>query len=389
MDRYNFDRRSGRRKGAAAVFSVIILVVLIGFACLTLDVGAMYNTRADLQNAADAAALAAAATYTSPTMTQVRLGKALDGDFQQVLKSGRDLAKEVAIRNWSFAASGTKLMHEDITFGWIDVHSSTSPIDTGVPWSQYNAVRVVTRRDKSINGPLQFFFASIFGKKSTAISASAVAAYVGTVNVYDISVPGAAPIWPFTMSETEYDKWVESATDKWHYNPDTGEVSSGSDKEVEVRIYPEKLAPGNYGLLNIGTSNQSTTALEGQILNGVGEGDLELEIGTSVLQFTDEEGNPMGYDISGNSGLKSALEAPITERYGDVVAFFVHDQVTGGGANVSYHITGIRFARVMHSALQGSKKLRGLWMQPVNYTGPGIISIPGSSGSGGQVLLVR
>ena len=37
-----------------------MLVVLIGFASLTIDVGYLYNVRAELQNTADAAALAGA-----------------------------------------------------------------------------------------------------------------------------------------------------------------------------------------------------------------------------------------------------------------------------------------------------------------------------------------
>jgi Flp pilus assembly protein TadG len=46
--------RSDRRRGTAIVFTSAMIVVLIGFASLTLDVGALYGARADLQNAADA-----------------------------------------------------------------------------------------------------------------------------------------------------------------------------------------------------------------------------------------------------------------------------------------------------------------------------------------------
>ncbi|MGI9824298.1 pilus assembly protein TadG-related protein [Agromyces sp. Marseille-Q5079] len=46
--------------GASAVLVAICLLVLVGFGALAVDVGAMYSERAQLQNAADAGALAAA-----------------------------------------------------------------------------------------------------------------------------------------------------------------------------------------------------------------------------------------------------------------------------------------------------------------------------------------
>ena len=51
--------RNSRRRGVVAVLVAVILVTLLGFAALTVDVGAMYNARAELQRSADAAALAA------------------------------------------------------------------------------------------------------------------------------------------------------------------------------------------------------------------------------------------------------------------------------------------------------------------------------------------
>ena len=52
---------SSVRRGAAVVQVAVFLTTLIGFAALAIDVGLLYNERADLQKTADAAALAAAA----------------------------------------------------------------------------------------------------------------------------------------------------------------------------------------------------------------------------------------------------------------------------------------------------------------------------------------
>ena len=381
-----------RRRGAAAVFAMVMMVVLIGFAALTIDVGVMYNTRADLQNAADAAALAGAAAYASPAMVQVRLGHDAGTNIQYVLAKAERQARQTARENGSFAGGKIILEPEDVGTGWIDVTSATSPLDPNPLPADYNAVQVIARRSKeSPNGPVRFFFATIFGKHTTSVSASAVAVYDDHFSAYDVDIPSSAPLWPFTIHTAEYDTWVAGSTDKYQYDSDTNTVSTGPDGDVEVRLYPDKLAPGNYGLMNIGAPNQGSTTLEGQILNGVSPTDLELEIGTSKLTFYDDDGDPMGYDMTGNPGLKSSLEAPIEARIGDVVGFFVHDKVSQSGSNVVYHITGIRFARVMFVKLSSSKQ-RGLWMQPVSYNGPGVITIPGapsSDGNAGQIVLVR
>jgi Flp pilus assembly protein TadG len=51
-------RRRGARGNVVIVFA-LSLVVLIGFAALSVDMGRIYNVKGDLQNAVDAAALGA------------------------------------------------------------------------------------------------------------------------------------------------------------------------------------------------------------------------------------------------------------------------------------------------------------------------------------------
>ena len=60
MKSVNTFRRPMKRRGAVSVLVAVVLVVLVGFASLTIDVGHMYNVRSDLQDAADAASLAVA-----------------------------------------------------------------------------------------------------------------------------------------------------------------------------------------------------------------------------------------------------------------------------------------------------------------------------------------
>lgn len=390
MVHYDHGQSPDRRHGAAAVFSLVLLVVLIGFASLTLDVGAMYNTRADLQNAADAAAMAAASAYITPEMTAIRLGKSTD--ISEVLQFGIARAQATGLSNRSFAAGGTTISSDDIEFGWIDVESATSDLDAGVAPNKHNAVRVTTRRTKeSANGPLYLFFAPIFGKHTANVTATAVAVFDDRFGRFDVAIPQSAPLWPFTIEENEYKMWTLSAADEFTYDEDQG-VQSGKDGVSEVQLYPDKLASGNYGLLNIGSPSQGTTDLSNQILNGVSPSDLQTETGSSELTFYDDSGDPQSYEMTGNPGLKASLNDSVSKRIGDIVGFFLHDSVSGSGSGTTYRITGIRFARVMDVNLKGSSSQRGLWVQPVTYLGPGVIIISGaptSDGVAGRIVLAR
>jgi len=384
---------STHRRGAVAVFTLVMLVALIGFAALTVDVGAMYNTRADLQTAADAAALAGATVYASDAMMKIRLGHGGSSAMSEVLASIGKHAEQVGLLNRSFGAAGTVVEPQDITAGWIDVESATSPIDLNLAPTRYNAVQVIVRRNsKGPNGPLNFLFAPIFGKHTTDISASAVAVCDDRFSALNTEVPDAADVWPFTIAVDEYDKWVATGGDVYGYNADSDAVTHGADGLREVQLYPDKLAPGNYGLLNIGTPNQGVPALSQQIKNGVSPDDLVKEIGTSAVTFLNDDGDPISYNIAGNPGLKASLEDSIKSRVGDIVAFFLHDHVQNSGSNSVYRVVQIRFARVMDVKLQGAASTRGLWVQPLTYTGPGVIVVPGAPSSGGiaaKIVLAR
>ena len=52
------------RQGATLVFVAILLFVIIAFVAIAVDVGHLVLTKNELQNAADAGALAAARNYT-------------------------------------------------------------------------------------------------------------------------------------------------------------------------------------------------------------------------------------------------------------------------------------------------------------------------------------
>lgn len=382
-----------RRRAASLILVLVTLPVMFGMAALAIDVGAMYNTRADLQRAADAAALAGTSVYITDTMMQIHQG----GDSSTLLAEVEYMVNERATGtsalNPSFGTEATILGLSDIQVGWIDVTSATSPIQTGVLPSNHNAVRVTARRSgESGNGPLGLFFAPIFGIFEAEITASAVAVFDDRVGGLDVGDSGGA-LLPFTVHQLVYETDSVSGDDNFGYDDGTGSVMSGADGIREINLYPHDVGPGNDGLLNLPSSTPNgVPELRDQIDYGVQPEDIEEDIGGTEFKFVDDDGDPMIYTLDGNPGFKTTLESNIEGRVGDVVGFLLHDQATGTGSNLTYRIIGIRFGRLMDVKLSGNPNARGVWIQPAIYSGPGLRldkDVPSSGGTMGRLVLAR
>lgn len=142
--------QSGRR-GVVLVFTMVMLVVLLGFAALTVDVGLMYNTRNDLQSTADAAALAGA---------------------QQLPDLGAARAAALAYARRNYPGAKDVVESTGITFGNWDASLGTFTAND-LP---INAVNVIARRSSRTDNALGLVFAQVFGRRTTNVSASATAA---------------------------------------------------------------------------------------------------------------------------------------------------------------------------------------------------------------------
>ena len=381
-----------QRRAITAVLVLVMVPMLLAVAALTIDVGAMINARADLQDAADAAAMAGASAYISDEMMLVREGAEGTTALNEVLYSAVERAAAFSLLNTTLGGAGILLEPGDVVTGWIDVTSATSPIQTSPAPEDYNSVQVTVRRTlDSTNGPVDLFFAPIFNRLYGEVTATATAVFDDHAGGFDVS-KGPGLLMPFTINEDEYKAQLVSGDDQYEYDPDSDSVSFNSDGVKEINLYPYNMAPGNFGLLNIGTPNQGEPALADQIENGTSPEDMELETGSPVLTFYDEGGDPVTYSITGDPGMKVALEPSVEMRKGDLVAFFLHDQVTDGGSNTVYRITDVCFGLVMDVNLTGESSTQGLWIQPAAYVGPAVVlsrNAPSSGGMAGQLMLAR
>jgi len=385
-----FARMDSKRRATAAVLVAVVIPVLIGFAALTIDVSAMYTVRNELQLSADAAAMAAASAYLSNPMLQVRLGYGGEAQVDETMYLGRTEVTRVAAQNHSLQLSHTDINASDVAFGWIDIASGTSPLNPAAAGNTFNAARVMVRRDDQANGPMSLYFASIFGRSSTAVTASAVAALDDRFSGYETS-DGTAALWPIAVHEDIYNDQIINGGDTFEYDPVTG-VARNADGIHEINLYPYVNTPGNFGMLQIGHDTSSADTQSTQLEYGVSPDEVQTEIGSTEFSFYNDGGEPVTYNINGSPGLMTTLEGPIETHVGDVVGFLLFDNAIEQGALTEYHITRMVFARVMGVMLQGAAHKRGVWLQPAPYAGGGVRTdpdAPSSNGMVGKLILVR
>ncbi|MHC4294240.1 MAG: pilus assembly protein TadG-related protein [Planctomycetota bacterium] len=173
-------KTKSRRKGLAYIWVVITLLIVIGFVGLAIDVGYALLVGHQLQNAADASALAGALLV------------------QENIFDAQQLAVYVALHN----KAGGKTVYlkinpwnplwGDMIVGFYKRSTRTFTPTVDSP----NAVKIITRRtESSRSGPLELLFAPIFGVNDVNLRRSAIAMIGGGT--------GAGLI---TLNETE--KWT-------------------------------------------------------------------------------------------------------------------------------------------------------------------------------------
>lgn len=190
------------QRGAVAVVVGISIFVLVGFGALAVDISHLHVARNELQNAADAGALAGARVLYNDDGTAVNVGanqEAYDaatankseGTAVEVDWSGGN-GGEVQRGHWSFG-----LVPADLERGFYD-NDSTTPVELWNVSTEeldanpdfINAVKVVTRRTTE-GTPVASFLAGIFGYENFELSAEAVAyiGYAGKLNPGDVDQP--------------------------------------------------------------------------------------------------------------------------------------------------------------------------------------------------------
>ena len=205
--------RVKNQAGVSAVIVAICLTMLIGFTALAVDVGYMYVTKNELQNVADASALAGAG-YLGSIYETLSYAEQQTHEFSRSDIVG--VAQQVALKNQA-ARTNILINDADVTIGaWDSKTYTLTP--TAAPIVGPDAVRVIARRDGSANGPILTFFARIFNINAVDVSADATAALTGPAFVEK----GELKV-PFSLSENNF---PNNCTDPITFSP-TAESCAG------------------------------------------------------------------------------------------------------------------------------------------------------------------
>ncbi|AIO40659.1 tad-like Flp pilus-assembly family protein [Burkholderia cenocepacia] len=197
-------KRRQKQKGAVAITVALLMTILLGFAALAIDIGYLFVVRNELQNAADAAALAGAPCLYPRAQCSNQTAHAPDWATAQAQ----------TVQGVSLNKSSNKALTgytTDVSYGYWDVTGSVHGLQSSMPALPavgMPAVQVVVTRSATKNGGVPTFLATIWGTKSVSESAVAVAVVSNPGNV------GSGAMFPVALTKCMYDQYWDSTNGK-------------------------------------------------------------------------------------------------------------------------------------------------------------------------------
>lgn len=357
-----------------AVLIAFLLIPLVGFAVLMLDAGRIFIVRNELQNAADAAALAGANCLDR----QPKAGSA-GTDCSSAKLTSLPLSWEVARAKAQShlgqnkaenAALSTTDSGHVIDVGYWNVGDPEKGTPAGpsggafsttfFPLTMYDkpGVRVTITKDVGKNGgPIAMLTAKMFGGSDVPMTATAVAV---------ISSPGGVPkasVTPQVINKCMFEKYWDSATGQPVLFKSTDKDPFGIPQVVGQ---PWKIRIGSsyhYENCEAGQWTSFTRpANANQLAIVIKDGnDTPLSIGSEI--------NILSGTV--NSGYKNLSDEYSPLPYDSTVLVVDISELTGGGSADIYAFAGFRITRIEGGS---DKYIEGQFI-------PNFIT-PGSSGIG-------
>lgn len=183
-------RKNMSRRGAILPLTALFMVFIAGVAAFAIDCGVIALARTQLQSAADAAALAAADSLSTSTT------------------AATTAAQTIAQANYVGRTHVSITTASDVEFGDWDTTTSTFTVLTGSAASSANAVRATCRVASSRGNALSLFFAPIYGKSTTDVSAQAIAkkgaSNCGFIGLNSIDISGGSYTDSYSSSSGAY-----------------------------------------------------------------------------------------------------------------------------------------------------------------------------------------
>jgi hypothetical protein len=237
-------------------------------------------------------------------------------------------------------------------------YTSTTPATSGSQ-ALFNAVKVTARRDSSHGGPINTFFGGAvgIGSQNMSVTSTAIAQNYSISGMKLVSSSSNVNLMPFVLDKTTYTDMINRTTaDQYFYcPPPNAYVSAGADGVPESQLYPVGTgSPGNWGTINVGVSNNSTSILASQIQYGITPAQMAMYPNSTIQLNTSL--SPASITFTGNPGISAGLQSALTSQIGNVKVIGIYDTVSGNGANTSYRVVGFASIRIMAVNFQGNPK---------------------------------
>jgi Flp pilus assembly protein TadG len=212
--------------GAAAIMVAFCLFIIMGVASLAIDMGQLYTVRNELQNTADAAALAGVAQ-----LVQDQGGQAVR-DCNLAKQAAMDVAQTQGQLQGQPQVADAERNDLEIHFGVWDIYVGNRDqawIDLGTSCasdSNANAISVtITRAAGLVFGPVTNLLAGALGFSTSQVSATATAylGYTTAVQRGTVTVPLAVPQTVLAGLRPQPDSWFA-----WLLAPRTAQAASNS-----------------------------------------------------------------------------------------------------------------------------------------------------------------
>ena len=319
--KHNAQKKS--RRGQIIALAPVMLAVLGGIVAMSTDVGHMLVARARLQNAADAASLAAAQVLVASRNDELTEAEGRDAAEAEALA--------IQLANWDQAGLGIEFGYRS---GETFVAADTDTAATAVRATAF-------RNDDAPGGRMELLLAGFAGFADMDVEAAGTSAIASNVRGYrgDLS--------PFAVPE---DRMVDPDEQMVFYPGGEEEGNGNGDANGDGGGNGDangnggtQTAPGNWGLLNFDGGPNTTPELADWILNGY-QGGLEADAETGYIW------------VEGSPGWRAALEDEMTDRIGDSLIMLIYDQVTGQGSNVNYRIVGFFSATILEVEMHGNNR---------------------------------
>jgi hypothetical protein len=349
------------RRGAVLPFMALMVVPLLAMLAFCVDLAWIVKTQAELQNVADAAALAGATAHRyappiwagggtspgapyglmdgfvlynthSPTLTQAQI-------VSQAEANSRLYAQYYAYQNSAGSLSNVVLADADVTFGFL--HSDMKTYDEPVPSGMFpNTIHVKVKMDGSSNATLPLFFASVLGMSTKSLTAEA---YATIFNGPVISFNGNGGALPLAVDQNfwnAYQQYLNSGSPaNSNVTRSVAPASGGANVSITYQLAvtsdangfqqfqifpsPDKLGTAGRGWLSLDDGSVDSSSLKTWATSGLSSGDVAALTGpnpagtgtTDVLLPLPTSGSGDGttthrmtsWDWAADSGVKTTV----------------------------------------------------------------------------------